>query len=84
MYSGACGLLVDTDGGCFARWYAKAVTGKFLPQELLMMIVKVGYPWHYPVLPKAPVSKKFVDDMMELGVAMGCAEVGEFVRQHVL
>jgi hypothetical protein len=49
-----------------------------------MKIVEVGYPWHYPVIPKTPVSEKLVEDMMELGVAMGCKEVGEFVRKHVL
>ena len=39
------------------RWYAKAVTGNFLPEEVLRMIVKEGYSWHYPIpLPPLPDS----------------------------
>ncbi|KAL2048670.1 hypothetical protein N7G274_000582 [Stereocaulon virgatum] len=92
-WSGPCDLnsvyiRAHVDEGCAAeqlfKWYAKAVTGKFLPRELLMKIVEVGYPWHYPVIPKTPVSENLVEEMMELGVAMGWWEVGEFVRKPVL
>ena len=37
------------------RSNAKAITGNFLPEEVLRMIVKEGYSWHYPIpLPPLP------------------------------
>ncbi|KAK3171923.1 hypothetical protein OEA41_004007 [Lepraria neglecta] len=58
-------------------WYAKAVTGNFLPEEVLRMIVKDGYSWHYPI-PLPPLPDSVLVEMKEMEGA-GCEGVCDWL-----
>ena len=50
------------------RWYAKTITGNFLPEEVLRMIVKEGYSWHY-CIPLPPLPDPVLVEMKEMEAA---------------
>ena len=59
------------------RYYAKAITGNFLPEEVLRMIVKEGYSWHYPI-PLPPLPDSVLVEMKEMEAA-GCEGVCDWL-----